>query len=383
MEPKGRPTLEILSAHLHRQVEGPILDRSSRFFGRLDRPERLLVKAAHGAELAGLLGEAPSPGPLPLQRYLELYCKAWRLWLEAETAQPGPQVVDLQLEPWTPPVVGGSGARQAQVRDLADQLRAQGRCFALGALHGSVLDPQTPAYGDLDDLVLLSTQALVDPQLLQEALLCLWRSAFSLYAFDLFQHHSHLAFPQPALEAWPESWLPVVLLRQCRVFHGSGSLNLRPVPGRASSLARTLSMGRLFQRGLSLADLSSAHKAKYLTSNVMLAPAVLFAALGEPLDKATSLDRAARVFPPEALEAVLQAGQIRRLWEHQGSGVLPGLLAAARRQQNPFLYSRLAPLVSPPPAPAILRILASARWRRSLGSLGRYLQAEAQHVQSK
>jgi hypothetical protein len=383
MEAKGRLTLELLSTHLHRQVEGPILDRSSRFFGRLDRPQRLLVRATHCAELAGLVGQPPSPGPLPLPKYLELYCKAWRLWLEAETAQPGPKVVDLQMAPWNPPQVGANGARQAQVRDLADQLRAQGRGFALGALHGSVLDPQTPAYGDLDDLVLLSTEALVDPDLLQEALLCLWRSAFCLYAFDPFQHHSHLAFPQPALEAWPESWLPVVLLRQCQVFHGSGSLELRPVSGLASSLGRTLSMGRLFQRSLSLADLSSAHRAKYLTSNVMLAPAVLFAALGEPLDKSRSLDRAAATFPSEALEAVLLAGQIRRLWEHQGSGVLPGLLAAARRQQNPFLYSRLAPLVSPPPAPPILRILASRAWRRSLGALGRYLQAEAQHVQSK
>jgi len=94
--------------------------------------------------------------------------------------------------------------------------------LTMAAFHGSVADlGYSKGYSDLDTLLILNKSTVTEPrQLRRFAQLC-YHSLMELYRFDPLQHHGHIVVTAIDLKLYPERWLPLAVLSDCRVVYQS------------------------------------------------------------------------------------------------------------------------------------------------------------------
>lgn len=218
-------------------------------------------------------------------------------------------------------------------------------------LHGSQADRTTTPFSDYDDLIIVDAEKL-SPTDLPRLITALNRVDMRFCRLDPLQHHGHWIIEKGMLDAYDESYMPMLVLKTAVAVKGSRRISYAPqLAGSREGLERNLvntcrSIEELHERlchgVLTLFEL------KALVGSFALVPAFVFQYRGEPLSKPEAIARASEIFSPSALRCVVWASETRKNWGNATHGAgYNALRLLSLLITNPHLYRMLAQRIAP------------------------------------
>jgi hypothetical protein len=213
-----------------------------------------------------------------------------------------------------------------QLLEDAVELRQSMKGFFL---HGSVatLD-YIPGWSDLDDLIVVSSETVVNPRYLLEFQRRIFQTKRHLYRFDPLQHHGHAFIAEQDLMFFPEAVFPLTLFDNavCLIGEDVLSIGLRPDHfERRESLLRLIAGLERMKHG----SLHRAYVLKAYMSALMLLPSLYLQVQGTDCYKKDSFALARPDFGDD-WRAVELSTKLReewsipfRRWLIESLGVLP------------------------------------------------------------
>lgn len=218
-------------------------------------------------------------------------------------------------------------------------------------LHGSQADKTTTPFSDYDDLVIIDSEKIA-PGDIPALITALNRVDMRFCRLDPLQHHGHWIIEKGMLDAYDESYMPMLVLKTAIAVKGPRRISYVPNLARSrEGLERNLvntcqSIGRLHERLRQ--GILTLFELKALVGSFALVPAFIFQYRGEPLSKPEAIARAAEIFSPSALRCILWASDTRENWglATRGAGYT-ALLIIAVLISNPHLYRMIAQRIAP------------------------------------
>jgi hypothetical protein len=262
----------------------------------------------------------------------------------------------------------------AAVHELRAYLSRHVADALVGAyVHGSVGTYEQIAYSDMDALVVVRSEVLGDADRLADAAYHLNRARQFFFQFDPLQHHGWFAIGEQQLRAYPEWFLPLSALRECKgiVPDRAHTLTITALsdPGRAhAQLRRVLSI--LESRLKAGRYPRDAYELKVLLSNVMLLPALYLQARdGRGVFKRDSFGLARTDFPADVWSVMDEISGMRLAWDIPVDGIRRMLLT----QVSPL--RRLGKWVAPPLTPVLREALDDRFYQRVQALLQAFSQS--------
>lgn len=185
-------------------------------------------------------------------------------------------------------------------------------------LHGSLGTDEIVSYSDFDSLVILKDEVLDDNQRLLRVAQKLFQARRIMYQLDPLQHHGWFVLPEQALNAWPEDYLPLAVLKNASQMNmpETQTLQIKPVlrPGRSAEQFHNLAIA--VRQNLTTGIYSTnLYQFKSMLSKVLLLPAMYVQARdNRGIFKRESFDLAKGDFSPADWAVMELASNIRLDW---------------------------------------------------------------------
>lgn len=186
-------------------------------------------------------------------------------------------------------------------------------------VHGSMSTLDYTAYSDVDTLVILAEDAFASEASLRRCREHFSRAAQDLFAFDPLQHHAFFFATEMDFHYYPESYLPLAVMKEATVVAGKTEAEVRVRTSELENLYALWSMGHGFRQAyLERRYPSDLFALKRYTSRLMLMPTLYLEALhGVFPYKRESFELARPYFSDAAWSAMTFATALRQAW-HPG-----------------------------------------------------------------
>ena len=214
--------------------------------------------------------------------------------------------------------------------------------FLAVIVHGSIGDGNEIRYSDFDGLLIVKDEAWESPQLAS----FIRASQKRIFQYDPLQHHGWFMIKESDLKAYPEAYLPAVVLETSALIWPSKPMDLEI--GKQASYDFQKSFDHLSDHVLSKVKRgwrpNNMYQLKSFLSEVMLLPCLFLTALDQaPIDKAQSFKASELRFPQLNWEAVKVASHIRADWEYALNPIQRFFMGRPDRFWRKVTEKKLAP----------------------------------------
>ena len=229
-------------------------------------------------------------------------------------------------------VRGQKGAAGALLVDIQRLLKPGQRYWRDVIIHGSVATGEVVSgWSDVDLLVIARESAWADAESFLRARACLRAVEERMYEFDPWQHHGVQVVAEDDLRFYPESWLPLVVLRHGASLLGAGKLTFSVRDSREEREERFQGIVKLFEQAVVAGELrhhgkdgvflqddfrnaaKTFYQFKYFVSVVLLLPSLWLELVEAPVFKKDSFYLIDEHFSEGDLELVRACEAVRRL----------------------------------------------------------------------
>jgi hypothetical protein len=191
-------------------------------------------------------------------------------------------------------------------------------------VHGSWADDTKTAFSDLDDLVIVDSDALIDTK--EARKIEKWLNAVDMRFCrkDHLQHHGHWIINKNELNNYDESYMPLNVIDGSVCIKGSKSIqafvNLsKTKSGTEKNIYNTLENIKKLNDKYQQGSINS-YEMKCLVGSFLLVPAFIFQLKGLRLTKKEAIESKKKIFSEEVCSLIDKCSEIRRDWHLANQG---------------------------------------------------------------
>lgn len=227
------------------------------------------------------------------------------------------------------------GKKYKPISQLAKSFRNKSEYFVDVIIHGSVADNTVVKnWSDVDILAVVKEKVFENVDRFLTLRNFLISIEDELYKFDPFQHHGIQFISEADLKFYPESFLPLVVLRYSQSLIKTGNLDFYIRNSAAEKEKYFYSLAKLFQEAVKKGFLfhhprngiflknnfanknNNFYQLKYFISLILLLPSLFIGLVDEPIYKKNSFESIKNYFNnKEDLELINKCEKIRYLFK--------------------------------------------------------------------